>query len=51
MSILAAIFGFARAILRRRATVALENLALRSRGRTPTPNESSDRSDGNAPTT
>ncbi len=29
MSILAAIFGFVRAILRRRATLALENLALR----------------------
>ena len=29
MSILAAIFGFVRAILRRRATPALENLALR----------------------
>ncbi len=29
MSILAAIFGFVRAILRRRATLTLENLALR----------------------
>jgi len=29
MSILAAIFGFVRAILRRRATLALENLVLR----------------------
>ena len=29
MSILAAILGFLRAILRRRATLALENLALR----------------------
>ncbi len=29
MSILAAIFGFVRTILRRRATLALENLALR----------------------
>ncbi len=29
MSILAAIFGFVRAILGRRGTLALENLALR----------------------
>ena len=29
MSILAAIFGFVRGILRRRATLGLENLALR----------------------
>ncbi len=29
MSILAAILGFVRAILRRRTTLALENLALR----------------------
>ncbi len=31
MSILAAILGFVRTILRRRATLALENLALRKK--------------------